>query len=232
VRDAALRLSLAAIACLSLPGCLSSGVMDLATGPRYRFAPLTDITDAAIADGEVFVRVEVLRAGRTEPEPVVLKVELDVRFWDQEHSVPRPTYANGLNLVHVPATELLAPGAFPKHATRLPIESVTIQRFEDLQEIGKKAPETVRVLAIHYRPVADDLRNFWDLNDGVPPPGDPLLAILRIAPKNDPDPIFISDIQDGHTTRRGWLVLMPLAAAGDAVVLPLEMLVAIVNGMD
>jgi hypothetical protein len=53
--------------------------------------------------------------------------------------------------------------------------------------------------------------------------------------------IFIGDalltvtnqrIQDGHATRHGWLVLMPLAAAGDAVVLSLEMLVAIASGME
>jgi len=226
-----LRLSIASIACLSLPGCLSTGVMDLATGPRYRFAPLTAITDAAIADRVVFVRVEALRPGSIEPDPVVLKVEPDQRFWEREHSIPRPTYADGLNLAHVPAAELLAPGAIPKNATRLPIESVTIHDFEDLKEIGQRASKSVRVLAIHYRPAEDDLKNFGDLDRGVPPPGDPLLAILRKTSKDDPDPIFISNIQDGHTKRRAWLVLMPLAAAGDAVVLPLEMCAAIISGM-
>ena len=232
MRRAASHLSIAAMACLCSAGCLSMGVMDLSTGPRYRFGRMTGITGAAIAGREVFVQVDVLRPGRIEPEPVVFRIEIDQRAWAYRHSVPRATYANGLSLAHIPAGDLVAPGAIPEDATRLPVEPIDIERFADLQTIGRRASSSVRVLAIHYRPLGDDLDVYGDRDRGVPPPGDTLLAILGEASELSPDPIFISDIQDGHSTRRGWLVLMPLAAAGDAAALPFELCAAIIAAIE
>jgi hypothetical protein len=61
----------------------------------------------------------------------------------------------------------------------------------------------------------------------VPPPQDPLLAILGPTLGGEPSPILVSDIQDGHSTRRAWLILLPLAAAADALVLPIEFIGAL-----
>ncbi len=138
------QLWMALLTCLWLHGCLSAGVMQLATGPRYRFARMTEVTEAALVGTDVFVRIGVLRPDRTEPED-------------------------------------------------------------------------------------DDLSLFADYRQGVPPPGDPLLVIVLPSLEGKTRSIFISDVQDGHTTRRPWLFLMPLAAAADVVLLPFEFGVALVE---
>ena len=216
------RSSCAVLACLALPGCLSMGVMQRATGPRYRFGRMTEFTDAALVGKDVFVQVSVLRPERTEPAPFVLKIATDEKYWAQSHSVPQASFMDGVMLAHVPATMLLAPGGIPADGICLPIEPVEIRRLEELKAIGKPPSHGIRVLAVHYRPAADDLPMFSDRRRGVPPPEDPLLAILGPTIGGEPSPILVSDIQDGHGTRRAWLILMPFAAVADAAVLPIE----------
>jgi len=220
--------TMAFLACLSLPGCLSSGVMELGTSPRYRFARITGITDAALLGSDVFVQFSLLRPGRTDPEPVVLKIGVDEKYWESTHSVPRASYLEGVQLAHVPAVALLAPGAIPSEAALLPIEPVEVRRTDDLKTLGNAPLSGIRVLEVHYKPEADDLVAFSDARRGVPLPGDPILAITVPAGKSGPRTILISDIQDGHTTRRPWLLLMPFAAAADAAFLPFEFLVGLV----
>ncbi|PYT10642.1 MAG: hypothetical protein DMF51_17835 [Acidobacteria bacterium] len=114
------RSSWAVLACLALPGCLSMGVMQRATGPRYRFGRMTEFTDAALVGKDVFVQVSVLRPERTEPAPFVLKIATDEKYWAQSHSVPQASFMDGVMLAHVPATMLLAPGGIPADGTSVP----------------------------------------------------------------------------------------------------------------
>jgi len=208
---------------LSLTGCLSMAVMERATGPRYRFARMTEITDAVVAGTDLYVRVLALRPDRVEPEPVVLKIGSGEKNWSRSHSTPDASYMDGFMLAHVPATSLVESGAIPDGGAHVPIESIVIRRFDGLRSVGKVSKRRVRVLAVHYRPVENDLPLFWEKNRAVPPPGDPLLVVVRPDSDGPTDNILISDIQDGHTTRRAWLVALPFAAAADAVVLPLEL---------
>jgi len=223
------RMAIALLACLGLPGCLSTGVMELGTSPRYRFAQITEITDAALLGSDVFVQFSLLRHGRTDPEPVVLKIGVDETYWESSHSVPRASYLEGVQLAHVPAVALLAPGAIPPEAALLPIEPVEVRRTDDLKTLGNAPLQGIRVLEVHYKPETDDLVAFSDDRRGVPLPGDPILAITVPAGKSGPRTILISDVQDGHTTRRPWLLLLPFAAAADVVFLPFEFFVGLLT---
>ncbi len=223
------QLWMALLTCLWLHGCLSAGVMQLATGPRYRFARMTEVTEAALVGTDVFVRIGLLRPDRTEPEPVVLKVATDQARWEFSHSVPQVSYLWGAPLAHVPADALEATGAIPKDGVPLRIESIEIHRSDGLRNLHESSCHRIRVLVVHYEPEDDDLSLFADYRQGVPPPGDPLLVIVLPSLEGKTRSIFISDVQDGHTTRRPWLFLMPLAAAADVVLLPFEFGVALVE---
>ena len=222
------RMVIALLACLGLPGCFSTEVMELGTSPRYRFAQITEITDAALLGTDVFVQVSLLRPGRIEPEPVVLRIATDEKYWESSHSVPPASHLEGVRLAHVPAVALLAPGAIPSEAALLPIEPVEVRRADALKTLGNAPLQGIRVLEVHYTPEDNDLRAFGDYRRGVPLPGDPILAITVPAGKNDPNTILISDIQDGFTTRRRWLLLLPLAAAADAAMLPFQFFGALI----
>lgn len=191
-----------------LTGCLSTGLVWSAR-PEAQSRRITGVTGATLVGDRVFLRVDAELA-QGKRETLTLEIPFGELERDGKSADWSPTTGPGEINLHVPESALRRVRSLPNKGTPVPIETLALQRLEDLEWISGRLEPGVHVVTIQSPPTFGGLQNRM-----IP-------VVLDTRDGRQPMTVALADLPSSVKHRRPLLLLMPFAAAVDAVTLPFQ----------
>jgi hypothetical protein len=214
---------LVAIALLD-PACLTIRVATHATNPHPSFSYLSTVSGAAVRDGELFLRLEVLQGklGETHRATIVGKVQLeDLRQADAVAADPDTCRVDALRKVPI---RLQRDPILPADTSAVPIRELILRDQGELAEVVSTLRDSHQILLIHPKPGGPLHRLYTKCCMARGDPGGPYVAVVFPSTAARPTTALMQDFDELPRTRRTWWLLTPFSVLGDIVTSPLQLL--------
>jgi hypothetical protein len=191
-----------------LTGCLSIGLV-VSARLEAQSRRITAVTGATLVGDQVFLRVDAeLASGKRET--LTIEIPFGELERDGKSADWSPTTGPGEINLHVPESALRRGRSLPNKGTPVPIETLALQRLEDLAYVSERLEPGVHVVSIQSPPYLAGLQRRT-----IP-------VVLDTRDGRQPMTVSLADLPASVKHRRPLLLLMPFAAAVDAVTLPLQ----------
>jgi hypothetical protein len=195
---------------LFLTGCLTTGLIRSAR-PVTRYRRITGVTGATLLGDRVFLRIDTELA-QGERETLTLEIPVDDLERDGRSADWSPTTGPGEVNFRVPESAVRRSRSLPRKGTPLTIEPLDLRRSEDLAELSERLGPGVHVVSIQSP------AHIAGLKPRMIP------VVLDTRDGRQPTTVALADLPPSVKHRGSLLLLLPLAAAGDAVTLPFQLL--------
>ena len=220
LRNVLLVILSAAIATCS---CMTFSVTNLANRPHYTLAPIARIAGAARTPDSLFVMFDVAATDRSAASSYTLEFPINL----PELAVINPKApdldVDGLELHHLAAANLRSEAQAPQDAHEIPVLPITVWNMKQVPILAREIGPGLHVFSVTYTPAVAPT---WHPrpSSGRALPSGPILAVVHVSPEGQSEPVLIGDVHQKTHTHGAWILLTPLAVAGDVVTFPLQLI--------
>jgi hypothetical protein len=216
---------------LAMPtmACFTFSVTKLANRPHYSLAPIVRIAGASRTVDSLFVTLEVESSGESGPSAYTLEIPLNMPELAVQNEQAPPVMVDGLGLHHVTTANLSVGGQVPAGTQAIPIQTVTVANLAEVTDLARQHGSGLYVFSVTYSPTPSN-RHQPKPSSGRALPYGPILTVVQMAPKGEPEHVLVADVHEKTHTHGAWILLTPLAVAGDIVTFPLQLIAGLIIG--
>jgi hypothetical protein len=203
--------------------CLTFSVTDLANRPHYTLAPIAKVAGAARNSHSLFVTFDVAATDRSAASSYTLEFPIDMPNLVGTNQEAPDLDVDGLELHHIAAANLRSDAQAPPDSHEIPILPVTVWNMQQVPILAREIGPGLHVFSVTYTPAVAPTSHPRPSSGRALPAGS-ILAVVQVSPQGQSEPVLIADVHQKTHTHGAWILLTPLAVAGDVVTFPLQVI--------
>ena len=208
--------------------CFTFSVTDLANRPHYNLAPILRISGASRTVDTVYILLEVQPSNEGPPTSYTLDIPLNLPELAMQDLAP-PAEAEKLPLHHVTTSSLRPGGQLPMDTQPLQVQAVQVVSLTEVTDLARSQGPGLHVFSVTYSPPPSK-REQPKSSTGRALPSGPILAVVQMTPNGEPEPVLVADVHEKTHHHGAWILMTPLAVAGDIVTFPLQLIGGLIIG--
>lgn len=210
-------------AAIATSSCMTFSVTELANRPHYTLASIARISGASRTVDSLFVVFDVAATDRSAASSYTLEVPLNMPDLAAMNPNAPDLDVDGLELHHVAAANLRIEAQAAPDSQAIPVWPITVWNMKQVPILAHEMGPGLYVFSVTYTPAVAP-QSHPKPSSGRALPAGPILAVVQVSPDGKPDPLLIADVHQKTHTHGAWILLTPLAVAGDVVTFPLQLI--------